>query len=152
MRKPSPSNKRYSKHSINTDNRIIHKFKFQKPITATIDRIETVAYDRRRRPLIAMRVQRRRPNPVAMSLFTFKKNPNKVIVYAEKGSATRLQIFYYNDRTGWVCLSCHGDFLQIPEELVRPVIRALRAYLKAIDVKGRVTYSGYRPALHETKS
>jgi hypothetical protein len=152
LSKPHTLNKRYPKLNNSIDNRRIHKFKLQKPLIGTIDRYESVAYDRTMKPLMAIKIQRKKPKYISMSLFPYKKNPNKVLLFAQRGNPFRIQVFYYSDRPAWMCITCRGDFIQIPEEHVKDIIHACHAYLKAIDVKGRVTYSGYRPALHETKS
>ena len=151
MSKPHTLNKRYPKPNNSTDNRIIHKFKLQKPIYGTIDRFEGVAYNRRMKPIVAFRMQRRKPRYIGMGIMPIKKNPNKVILYAEKGSAFKLQVFYYIDRPSWVCIAAHGDFMQIPDELVRSVIRGLRAYLKITKESGIIHYSSYQSTLRRRR-
>jgi hypothetical protein len=106
----------------------IHRFELQKPKIKVVDRFEAVAYDRKMAPVLAIRMQRRKPRYISMGMFPCKGNPNKVIIHAEKGTPFRLQVFYYRDNPGAVCIALSGDFIRLPSTVVRKVIKALRFY------------------------
>lgn len=124
--------KRYPKDYFTKRPRKVTPFSFMKPITRTIDRTETIAYDRSGRPLMVARMQRRRPNPIVMTAFPLKKNPNKILLCADHGNPWRLQVFFYTDRPHSVCISCNGDFIKIPIESLKTVMKGIRQYLKTV--------------------
>jgi hypothetical protein len=50
-----------------------------------------------------------------------------------------------------MCITCRGDFIQIPEEHVKDIIHACHAYLKAVKGSGIIHYSGYQSALRRRR-
>jgi len=64
--------------------------------------------------------------PLTFQLHTSKKNPDKTILYAEKGSPFRLQIFTYKNNPELIILTQHGNLITIPTETIPQIINVLQ--------------------------
>jgi len=117
--KPKPQRKR----------RLI-KFPLVKPISAPIDKLEIVAYSHIRKPLLVARMQRRKPSFLTGRLVPFVVNPNKIILYAQRGHPSNLQVFYYKSNPHTVLISEGGDYITIGEDAIPKVIEALKKFME----------------------
>ena len=92
----------------------------------TIGKAEIVMYDTKRRPIMAMKMQRRKPQTLLTSMMTLKKNPDKVMVGAIHIGPSRLQVYYYKHNPFYFHIAIGGEYVGISMELADWLIRTLQ--------------------------
>jgi len=106
----------------------------RKPQFGTVDKAELTLYGKGMRPLMAMRMQRRKPVDITARLEPLKANPNKIILAAVKGEVRALQVFIYKNRPDWLCITYRGDFINIPADYLSILLRGIRRYRTGYNV------------------
>jgi hypothetical protein len=92
----------------------------------TLSKVETIMYDVKGRPAIAMRMQRRKPQMVQMAVSQLRKNPDKIIVDSIKLGSWPLQVCYYVNAPFHFLICLGPDYVRLPTELCDWLIRALK--------------------------
>jgi hypothetical protein len=88
---------------------------FIKPVTATVDKVESILYSKHGKPLLMYRIQRQRPNPILAHLIPLSKNSNKEELFREGISFMSLVCFVYKDNEEFVYIAQGGNFIMIKQ-------------------------------------
>jgi hypothetical protein len=108
----------------------VRKFKLNRPMTRTVDRIEMIAHSKRGGDLLVTGMRHRKPNPISVGIMPLSKNPNKIMLYRDSSFMNGLQVFYYTDNPFKVYASDHGELIRIPIEKAPAICKAIRTYLQ----------------------
>jgi hypothetical protein len=107
----------------------IRYVKMPKWRTGTVGKAEIVLFTKERKPLLAMRMQRRSPDDILTSVTSLTKNPDKVIIASIGSFGYKLQVYYYKSNPFTFFIARSGDYVSVPFDLwiwMREVFRRKR--------------------------
>lgn len=105
--------------------RQINKRPLPKWITRALSKAEITLYDTKRNPLLAMRIQRKRPSHIIMSGAVIKKNPDKVLLAESREFGGYMQVFLYKTNAYRFFIAYRGEMIALPIEARKWLRKAL---------------------------